>query len=306
MNTELKYINYEIKKSSQRFISSVNQRYCSHLFNIVDDISSHKNERPIILISGPSGSGKTTTALMIEKILDEMGLETHTFSMDNYFRPLSEEEQILAANGKMDLESPQRVDGEFLSTQLQAILDCEPIELPKYNFKTSSRVGSGKTFQRKPGELVILEGIHALNPDVISLQDDGLSKIYVSVRTRITHNQKILHPSKIRLMRRMIRDNKFRKRSFEETLKMFKNVEAGENLYIMPYKYRSTYDVDTFLDYEICAYRNLLIEEFNNLSDNTIIQDIMTFLEHAAPIELSEIPRDSLICEFIGNGQFKY
>lgn len=306
MNTELKYINAEIEKNPEGFIKTVNNEYYSQLVEIADDIENNKNERPIILLSGPSGSGKTTTALMLEKILDERGVETHTLSMDNYFNPLNKEEQRLAAEGKMDLESPQRVDTEFLNIQLKSINDCEPIELPKYDFITSSRVKSGKSFQRKQGELVILEGIHALNPDVITLPDDELSKIYVSVRTRITDGDITLHPSKIRLMRRMVRDRNFRKRSLDETLNMFHNVEEGENKYIMPYKYRSNYDVDTFMAYEICAYKNCLINDLSLMTDKPVVHDATEILGKTLPIEPSAIPSESLICEFLGNGQFSY
>lgn len=171
--------------------------------------------------------------------------------MDNYFRPLTESEKALAALGKMDLESPDRVDKELLNAQIHAINMGEEIEIPRYNFKTSSRDGKGTPFRRNKDELVIFEGIHSLNPDVITVPDEELCKIYVSVRTRITCGDIILHPSKVRLMRRMIRDKNFRQRSLRETMNMYDSVEAGENKYIMPYKHRSDYDVDTFM-----AYRN--------------------------------------------------
>ncbi|MDE6731159.1 MAG: nucleoside kinase [Oscillospiraceae bacterium] len=266
----------------------------------------NREKTPIILLSGPSGSGKTTSALMIEKILDSRGIETHTLSLDNYFSPLTDREKILLSEGKLDLESPNRIDSEFLTQQLREIYHCRPVELPVYDFKESTRIHTGKILHRKPGELVILEGIHSLNPDVIPFKDSRTAKIYVSVRTRIRNDGTELHPCKIRLMRRLVRDYLFRKRSFRDTLMMFHSVEDGENKYIMPYKYRSTYDVDTFMPYEICAYRNFLLESLQNLPENPITEDMIDFLEHTAPIRTEEITPDSLICEFIGNGQFCY
>lgn len=306
MNIELPVINMEIKKNHAEFINLVNSSYLRRLTEIADDIAEHRNERPIILLSGPSGSGKTTTAMMIEKILDENGVETHTLSMDNYFCPLSDEEKRLLAEGQIDLESPSRVDSKFLSSQLEAIESCEPVELPRYDFKSSARVKTGRFFQRRPGELVILEGIHALNPEVITLPDEKSAKVYVSVRTRITDGDITLHPSKIRLMRRLVRDSKFRRRSFRETLMMFPSVEEGENKYIMPYKYRSTYDVDTFMAYEVCAYREPLLDGLLQFGEAADLADALTVLSDAVPLSAENITPDSLICEFIGNGQFMY
>ncbi len=306
MSIDITEINSGITSNPSDFIHQADNNYHQRLIDIARDIAENRSRRPVILLSGPSGSGKTTTALMIEKILDDMGIQTHTLSMDNYFCSLTEEEKALMAEGKIDLESPLRVDSEFLSTQLEDIYNCKPVELPRYDFETSSRASTGTVFERKQGELVILEGIHALNPDVITLPDEETAKIYVSVRTRITSGELTLHPSKIRLMRRLVRDLKFRKRSLRETINMFASVEEGENKYIMPYKYRSTYDVDTFMPYEVCAYRQALFSDLSAIDDEEVIGDAMTVLSSTAPLSFNLIPPDSLICEFVGNGQFTY
>lgn len=306
MNIEITRINDGIAEDPQKFITAANEDFMYRLEKIVKDIAERCDERPVILLSGPSGSGKTTTALMIGKLLSDLGHMTHTLSMDNYFCPLTEEEKALAALGKMDLESPARMDKELLNDQIEAISACREIEIPRYNFKTSSRESSGKTFLRNPGELVIFEGIHALNPDVITVPDSKISKIYVSVRTRVTCGDIILHPSRVRLLRRMIRDSKFRQRSLRETMNMFESVESGENKYIMPYKYRSDYDVDTFLPYEMSAYRTELMEQLREMSDVPELTETIEVLEKLAPLDGSLIPGDSLVCEFIGNGDFKY
>ena len=104
----------------------------------------------------------------------------------------------------------------------------------------------------------------------------------------------------------MIRDKNFRKRTLRETMNMFHSVEAGENKYIMPYKYRSDYDVDTFMSYELSAYRNDLLDQLQELNDVPEVQECIKVLEKLTPLEKKDISRDSLICEFIGNGQFKY
>lgn len=304
MNIALHSINEEIRNDPLTYIQAVNAAYHDQLRQIAGDIADNRDKVPIILLSGPSGSGKTTSALMIEKMLDDQGIETHTLSLDNYFSPLSEQEKELFAKGQLDLESPGRIDSRFLTEQLTAIYNCEPVQLPVYDFKESTRIMSGRTLCRKPGELVILEGIHSLNPDVIHFPDEKTAKIYVSVRTRIELDGTVLHPSKIRLMRRLVRDLLFRKRSFHDTLMMFHSVEEGENKYIMPYKYRSTYDVDTFMAYEINAYRPFLLDALRNRGYDPITEDMLTYLEHTEPLDKNIVPPDSLICEFIGNGQF--
>ena len=306
MNIEIARINQGIENDPKEYVRRVNEDYQYKLSRIVDEIIKNRNDKPVILLSGPSGSGKTTTALMIEKLLDERGHESHTLSMDNWFCPLTEAEKKLAADGKMDLESPMRVDSDLLNKQIEDISACREIELPKYNFKTSTRTGSGKKLKRNKGEIVIFEGIHALNPSVITVPDSMINKIYVSVRTRISGEDIILHPSRVRLMRRMIRDKNFRKRSLRETMNMFQSVEAGENKYIMPYKYRSDYDVDTFMAYELSAYRNDLLDQLQELNDVPEVQECINVLEKLTPLAKKYISRDSLICEFIGNGQFKY
>lgn len=306
MNIEIARINQGIEADPREYVRAVNEDYLYKLTKIADDIAANKNEKPVILLSGPSGSGKTTTAMMIEKLLDERGHETHTLSMDNYFCPLSAEEKALAAEGKMDLESPLRVDKELLNSQIKDISACREIEIPRYNFGTSDREATGTPFKRKKGELVIFEGIHALNPDVITVPDSMICKIYVSVRTRVSGDGLLLHPSRIRLMRRMIRDSLFRQRSLRETMNMFHSVEEGENKYIMPYKHRSDYDVDTFMAYELSAYRPYLLDKLEEMKEVPEISEIVTVLEQLSPIDRPDITPDSLICEFIGNGQFKY
>ena len=306
MNIEINRINEEIKYNAPEYISSVNQAYRYQVEQVAAKIVEQKEQRPVILLAGPSGSGKTTTALMLEKLLDEKGCETHTISMDNYFTPLTVDEKVLAAEGKMDLESPDRIDKELLNSQIDDIENCRPVDIPNYCFATSSRKPSKLRLERKPGELVIFEGIHALNPDVITVPEEDLFKLYVSVRTRILCADFLVHPSKVRLLRRMIRDSNFRKRSLRETMNMFRNVEEGAQKYIMPYKTRSDFDIDTFISYELSAYREQLLPELKKLTDIPELADITAVLEMTAPLDKTLVTPDSLICEFIGGGEFRY
>ena len=210
-------INRELTAAPAAFAARADAEYEARLQRLAQDIYAHREENPVILISGPSGSGKTTTALKLEKLLDSWGCETHTLSMDNYFHPFDEEQRQRAARGEIDLESPARVDADLLSRQLRDIIRRRPVRLPKYDFTTSQRVYPGAVLERRSGDLVILEGIHALNPDVVQIPDESSARLYISVRTRVADGGLVLHPAKIRLLRRMVRDRLYRSRSVEET-----------------------------------------------------------------------------------------
>ena len=304
MNIEVTRINDGMSGSPSEYIEAVDRDYKYRLGRIVSEITTGPTKRPVIVLAGPSGSGKTTTALKIGRMLTESGHKAHTISMDNYFCSLTDEEKRLSAMGKIDLESPNRVDKELLNKHIGLIGKGEPVEIPQYNFGNSEREKHGIPFCRKHGEIVIFEGIHALNPDVITVPDSQICKIYVSVRTRVTCGDIILHPSKVRLMRRMIRDRNFRRRSLRDTMNMFHSVAAGENRYIMPYKNRSDYDIDTFFSYELCLYCDSLLEELRTMSDVPELADITEVMENLIPLDSSLVPSDSMVREFIGDGKF--
>lgn len=303
MYITLNEINQKLADSG--FVNECDKKYRDKIKQTVDDILTGKPECAVILISGPSGSGKTTTAMMLEKELESRGHGTHVLSMDNYFYPLTDAEQQLAAEDKIDLESPTRVDTEFLNAQLNDIIACRSVSLPKFNFVTNKREDSGKVLTRKPGELVIMEGIHALNPSVINIPEQKRVGIYASVRTRVkTPDNKMIHPEYIRLIRRLHRDSVHRGRSFIETLKMYSRVQRGENMYIMPYKHFANYEFDTFVPYELNVFKFLDFDSINKIGDT--VPELMQLLQDATPLDPKLVGKDSLLREFIGNSEFEY
>lgn len=300
MEINIKQINSCIKENAGEFIASTDKKYFDTIYKIAQHICANRDNCPIILVSGPSGSGKTTSSHLLEKFLDEMGCETHTLSMDNYFHSLDECEKLAAREGTLDLESPARLDINLLNSQLNDIISCNPVELPEYDFINSRSIKSGKILERKPGELVILEGIHALNPDVITVPDDKTVKIYVSVRTRIVCENHIIHPENVRLLRRMIRDNIHRGRTFSQTCIAAENVKRGEDRYIMPYKCRSDFDVDTFIPYELGIYKAFFRTQLENIKSHGEMGEIICLLTPAEPVNECLVPENALIREFIG------
>lgn len=274
--------------------------YADGIRKIAESIYAQRHEKGVILVSGPSGSGKTTSSHMLEAMLDAMGAETHTISMDNYFTPFDEEQKILAAQGKIDFESPDRLDIPFMNEQLEAIAACKPVRLPVYDFENSARLFKEEEFCRKSGEIVLLEGIHSLNPDVILLPEKQLSNIYISVRTRVDTGEGLLHPSYIRLMRRMIRDKRTRARSYRDTLNMYEGVEKGETAYIAPYKYRAHYEINSFHEYELPLYKAILGNDLDEFADDPRLDCARKAFALVETGDPSVVPAASLIREFIG------
>lgn len=297
--------NRRLAENPTAFIAEAEANYDRQLTKIADHIAKHSEQCPVVLLSGPSGSGKTTSALILENKLDRRGLETHTLSQDNYFRTLTEEDHRLLEAGLLDLESPSRVDEKLLTDQLADIIAGKTVELTEFDFRNHTRRPSGKTLTRKPGEVVILEGIHSLNPHVVQLPESQTVRLYVSVRTRVEGpDGTLLHPKYIRLLRRMLRDVQHRGRRAEDTLEMFHSVNLGEDRFIMPYKHRSTFDVDTFFAYEVNVYRNYLLDDLAALSDRPEIAEMLPVLTAALPLEAAAVPETALIREFIGDSVY--
>ncbi len=288
-------------------LESDRRHYFKQVEQAAQVIASNAEKRPIILLAGPSGSGKTTTALLIERELKRLGLATHTLQMDDYFCPLTQLEMALLRENKLDLEKPNRVDIPFFQEHLDRILACEEIELPRYDFKTSSRVFEGRRLHRKPGELIIMEGIHALNPNVTG-HADSTARVYVSVRTRITaRDGQVLHPSKIRLARRLLRDRTGRGRKLTETIGMRERVDRGEQNYIMPYKERAHCSIDSFYSAEMSVYRPYLYEDLKALvPEYPDLAELVHILSELPDVPSELVPTDSLLREFIGGSELEY
>ena len=296
----------EKSASPADFIRACDEAYHNKITDLANDILRNAGARPIVLISGPSGSGKTTSARLTEHFLDNAGCETHVLSLDNYFLPLTEEEKVLFAENKLDLESPRRLDADFLNHQLSELHKGNEVELPRFDFITNTRQSSGETLRLGKNEILVLEGIHSLNPDVIDA-DDYTTRVYVSVRTRVElADGRLLHPSKVRLARRMIRDARTRGRSPEATVALYDSVERGENLYIMPYKHRAHYDIDTFFPCELGIHKNFLPA---SMPETERVYPWLTELFEAMSlvpaIDPSLVPESSLLREFIGGGMFE-
>lgn len=300
-------LNKSLNIDAQNEVSEAEALYHKQLEEAAEITAKNAEEKPIVLLSGPSGSSKTTSAMRLKALLEDKGFTAQVISMDNYFFPLnnfSNEERE-----KIDLEAPSRVDIPLLTEHLERFLECLPTQLPVFNFADQTR-GEGALFCRKENELIIIEGIHALNPEVIGPVHQHAEGVYVSVRTRLSSGDKLLHPSMIRLMRRLMRDRLFRGRKTEDIIKAFRSVQRGEQKYIMPYKDSASVNIDTFMSFEAAVYANQLIPELQAVSPDFelygMVKDMLGFLEKITPLPASIVPDSSIVREFIGGSVFSY
>lgn len=304
-------INKRIQKNMASFVRRCEEDYQLQIETVADSIAESRGAKPIILLAGPSGSGKTTSALRLEEYLDKAGMETHTISMDNYFLPLDDATAERTEDGSIDFESPSRLDMDLLDKHIKMLSRCEEIEVPTFDFARQTRGTEFRKLKRKENELIIFEGIHALNPAVMGEHTDVANGVYVSVRTRLeSKTGELLHPSHLRLMRRLIRDKLFRGRDAIATMEMFASVERGEDKYIMPHKHNAHYSINTFMAYEPSAYKRYLLDDLRRVHETGYEFDqlglMIEMLEYLEPIDIGLVPGTSLVREFVGGSELAY
>ncbi|MBQ8435890.1 MAG: nucleoside kinase [Oscillospiraceae bacterium] len=298
------YLKNEVIQNELELIRHSEENYYNQLKEVCGAVYENRETRPIVLISGPSGSGKTSTANELSRLLmEKYSCKSSVVSLDNYFRSNDSPDMPLDENGNIDLESPYCTDLELLQEHINLLNECRDFEMPVFDFKKQAR-GGYIPFKREPGSIVIMEGIHALNP-LVTGENSFAWCVYVSVRTRLkADNGKLLHPRAIRLMRRLCRDNLFRGRDFEAIFHFFESVSKGEDKFILPFKHRANFQIDTFMAYEAPAYRAYLYDKLKDESDkfteNELYKKLMTFFEFFPSMSKQNIPKTSLVREFIG------
>ena len=264
----------------------------------------------LVLISGPSSSGKTTFSKRLSVQLMTNGLRPYPIALDNYF--VNREDTPKDANGDYDYESLYALDLKKFDEDLQALLRGEEIELPRYNFTTGRREYNGDKLRIDEHTILILEGIHALNPELTPLIPAANKyKIYVSALTTISlddHNW--IPTTDNRLLRRIIRDYNYRGYSARETISRWPSVRSGEDKWIFPYQENADVMLNSSLFYEISVLRpyaeRILREVPDTVPEYGEARRLLKFLDNFIPIDPAEIPPTSLLREFIGGSSFRY
>ena len=264
----------------------------------------------IVLISGPSSSGKTTFCKRLQVQLTTNLLHPVGISLDDYF--LNREDTPKDEHGEYDFESLYALDLPYFNKDLKKLLSGEEIDLPTFNFETGQRVFKGKKLKLRENSILVIEGIHALNPELTEFIDDKYKyRVYVSVLTSISlDNHNWIPTTDNRLLRRIIRDYRFRGYSAEDTINRWPSVRRGEDKWIFPYQENADAMFNSAMLYELAALRKfaepILAQVPESSKANAEAYRLLRFLRYFNYIPTEELPGTSLLREFLGGGSFKY
>ena len=281
--------------------------YEAQIAQVSEAINTKQASVKLVLIAGPSSSGKTTTSKKLAVYLQSKGFRTHSISIDDYF--YDRKDTPKKENGDYDFESIKAIDMDLFNKQLNKLLEGEKVLLPEYNFVLGKKEYK-KYLQIKEKDIIIIEGLHALNDELtMAIEEKYKYKIYISPLTQLNvDNHNRIHTSDTRRLRRIIRDNKYRGHMAADTLKMWKNIREGEEKYIFPYQDSADTVINTALVYELGilkTYAEPLL--FSVPEDDEVYPEalrLINFLRNFLPIPSDEVPRDSILREFIGGSGF--
>ena len=290
-------------------INLAEAHYDGQLAKIAEEIFASKRNVKIVLIAGPSSSGKTTTSKKLDVYLRSKGFITHPIALDDYFTDL--DKRPLDENGKPDFESVRALDINLFNKQLSELLEGKKVSLPTFNFVTGKREYNGNYLQLGEKDIIIVEGLHALNDELtMSISKNQKYKIYISPLTQLNiddHNH--IHTSDVRKLRRIVRDSKKRGYGARDTLKMWPSIKAGERENI--YKFQDDADivVNSALIYEIGVLKTYVEPLLFNVNEDDPEYPealrLINFLRNFLPIPSDDVPADSVLREFIGGSCFK-
>ena len=306
-------LNGAIGSGKARYVVNLSETLHDHRYaEIANEIATRPGVK-LVLIAGPSSSGKTTSSKRLALHMRVNGLNPIVISLDDYFR--NRVDTPRDANGDYDFECLEALDIPFLNQQLEQLFAGKRVEIPKYDFPSGTRKFEGQYLQLTENDVLIMEGIHGLNPALTpQIPRADKFQLYVSVLTPLSIDKDTRMSSRdYRLLRRMVRDNQFRGMTAEDTILRWPSVRAGEEKYILPFKKRADAQFNSALFYEIpmlkCYAEPLLqlipstsaaFEEARRLL--SLIRSVIAM----TPIDVYHIPPTSIIREFIGGSSFHY
>ena len=277
--------------------------------HIADEIAARKKVK-MVLIAGPSSSGKTTSCKRLSIQLLTNGIRPIAISLDDYF--VDREHTPRDENGEYDYESLYALNIPLLNQQMNDLFNGKEIELPKYNFQTGRSEKSGKKLKMHENDVLVVEGIHALNPELTAqIPDEQIFRVYASALTTIlldSHNY--VPTTDNRLLRRIIRDYKYRGVNAMETIHRWPSVRAGENKWIFPFQENADAMFNTAMIFELAVIKQqavpLLEQVPENCDEYSEAYRLLKFLKYIKPITNRQVPPTSLLREFLGGSSFKY
>ena len=279
------------------------------IVRIAQQIAEKKTVK-MVLIAGPSSSGKTTTCKRLSIQLLANGLRPIGISLDDYF--VDRENTPKDEKGDYNFESLYALNIPMLNEQLNALLAGKEVELPKYNFQTGKSEKSGRMLQLKGNEVLVVEGIHALNPELTAqVPEEQKYRVYASaLTTLLIDDHNYIPTTDNRLLRRIVRDFKYRGVNAQETIRRWPSVRAGENKWIFPYQENADAMFNSAMLFELAAIKQqaepLLEQVPENSNEYSEAYRLLKFLKYINPIPYQQVPSTSLLREFLGGSSFKY
>ena len=276
---------------------------------IADEIAQRKGIK-LVLIAGPSSSGKTTTCKRLSVQLAVNGIKPVPISLDDYF--VDRDNTPRDAKGDYDFEHLHALNLDLLNQQMTALLRGEEVELPRYDFPTGRSLMSGRRLTLHADEVLVVEGIHALNPELMSqVPKEQIFRVYASaLTTLLLDNHNYIPTTDNRLLRRIIRDNKYRGVTAQETIRRWPSVRAGENRWIFPFQENADAMFNTAMLFELAVLKReaepLLEQVPESQPEHAEAYRLLKFLRYIKPIPDTQIPPTSLLREFLGGSSFNY
>lgn len=303
-------VNQAARENFFELIRAAESFYEEQLDAIVDDMEEQPGLQ-ILCLAGPSSSGKTTTAHKLRQHFIARGRNCRVLSLDDFY--LSEEESPRHEDGTPDFETVDALDIPCINRCVEELLDSGKTWIPQFDFHTHSRSEQWNEVLCGEDDVIIMEGLHALNPRLTALADEShITRVYVSARSKFVEGERegereLIAPKELRLIRRMVRDVSERSTPPEKTIDMWEKVCEGERLYIDPYRDGAKYKIDSTMDYEPCIYRSYL-EPFMQRAvmmdedKRQVLVELWNKLVGFHEIrDASPVPEDSVIREFIGS-----
>lgn len=274
----------------------------------ISDMINEKKEIKAVFVAGPSSSGKTTFANRLAIQLKVNGLNPIPISLDNYF--VNREDTPRDENGEYDFESIKSIDVKFFKDQMKELFEGKEVEIPIFNFLTGYREKSGSKVKMPKNGILIIEGIHGLNPILTSsLDENNIFKIYISALTQLNlDNHNRISTSDVRRVRRIVRDSLSRGKNAEETLLMWPSIKKGEEKNIFVYQEEADVMFNSTLVYELCVLKKKALEELDKVVADSSVYDevkrLKAFLGFFDEIDKGLVPENSILREFIGGSIF--
>lgn len=303
-------LNDAVDKGFATDIINVNEALQEKKIARIADQIAARHDVKLVLLAGPSSSGKTTTCKRLSIQLLTCGLKPLQISLDDYF--IDRDKTPLDANGEYDYESIHALNIALINEQFNALFKGEEIELPRYNFQAGKSEKSGKRLKLGPNDIVVVEGIHALNPELTAqIAEQQKFRVYVSALTTILLDEHNYIPTTDnRLLRRIIRDYKYRGVSAQESIHRWPSVRAGEERWIFPYQENADAMFNSAMLYELAVIKQqaepLLEQVPENCEEYAEAHRLLKFLRYFHAISYRQLAPTSLLREFLGGSSFKY